>query len=239
MNQIDEKLNTQLKIEKDSSKLYDSFIKKIDIPEIKNKIIQIRDDEIEHAKIVSEMISLIKDKPKVSVSKGEEKSIDMRGFIDDYSSLLVMTNIEQYSHTVINIIKKLNMNCIYLSFNKIPKYTKKLLIDYNVDIGKIKFISCVKVPGGDTIVDPENLTELSVTLEKSMKGMKDKFFVVVDTISAFSVYHSTNLIQRFVSSMNPKIGRHGAGVVWIAISDESEKELNDKISPLCDKVIHL
>lgn len=239
MNQIDEKLNAQLKIEKDSSRLYDSFIRKIDIPEIKNKIIQIRDDEIKHARLVAEMISLIKDKPKVSVSKGEEKTIDTGGFIDDYSSLIVMTNVEQYSHTVVNIIKKLDMNCIYLSFNKIPKYTKKLLIDHDVDIGKIKFISCIKVPGRDITVDPENLTELSVTLEKLMKRMKDKFFVLVDTISAFSSYHSINLIQRFVSSINPKVGKYGSGIVWVAIDDESEKELNDKISPLCDKVIRL
>ena len=239
MNQINEKLIRQLKIEKDAFNLYNSFIKKIDDQKLKKSIIRIRDDEKEHIGIVEEMISLVKmHKAGIETVKEEaKKGIELKGFINEFSSLFITTNIDNYPFTIINIIKGLDMNCIYLSFNKMPGYIKKLLIDHRLDTGKIKFISCVKSSGSWAYTNPENLTSLSVKLEESARGMKGKFFVLIDSISAFSAYHSANAILRFVGLVNSKMEKYGSGIVWVAIDDEGEKGLNDKIGPLCDKII--
>jgi len=71
MSQINEKLNRQLKIEKDAFNLYNSFIKKIDGQKLKKNIIKIRDDEKEHIGVVEEMISLVKmHKAEIETVKG-------------------------------------------------------------------------------------------------------------------------------------------------------------------------
>ncbi len=239
MSSINEKLAKQLKTEEYAVKLYTSIAKKTANTKIKGSIARIRDDEKEHARLVMEMISLMK-MHKAGIKTGAmetKKGIELNGFINEFSSLFITTDIDNYPFTIINVIKELDMGCIYLSFNKMPIYIKKLLADHRLDTGKIKFISCVKSPGSWAYTDPENLTSLSIKLEESAKGMKGKFFVLIDSISAFSAYHSTNAILRFVSLINSKIGRYGSGVVWIAVNDESENGVNSRIGPLCDKII--
>ena len=54
-------------------------------------------------------------------------------------------------------------------------------------------------------------------------------------ISAFLVYHDVNTIAKFVSTVNSKIESYDAGVIWLAIGDESEKELINKVGSLCSR----
>lgn len=238
MSSIHEILDIQLKLEENACQLYKSFIKKINNPEIKDKITEIRDDELIHIGLVKEMIELIgKSEPKISPAK--EKIIDFEGFIDSFNSLFVVTNIEKYSSTILSIIKELQINCIYLSYNKIPKYIKNLLINHKISTDKIRFINCVKLPTEGITIPPEHLTKLSITLEELVKETKGRFFVLVDTISAFSVYHDTATTLKFLSAVNSKFGMRSGGVVWIAIDGESEKDLISKASPLCDKVTRI
>ena len=72
---------------------------------------------------------------------------------------------------------------------------------------------------------------------KLVKTMQGKFFVIVDTVSAFSTYHPTDTIMKFVSSINSKIERRSSGIIWISISGEAKNELNDRVGALCNKLI--
>ena len=239
MSQINEKLNKQLKIEKNAFELYNSFIKKIDDFKLRNEVIKIRNDEKEHINLVKEMISIMRGyKAGIRTTKTKEKAINLGGFIDKFNSLLVMTDIGGYAHAITRVIEELGVDCIYLSFNKTPRYIKKLLAEYKIDLRRIKFVNCVKFSKeGDINANPEALTEISLALEEMMQKMKGKFFILVDTISAFSLYHSANSILRFVGLVNSKLEKYNGGIIWMAVDDENEEGLNEKIGPLCDKII--
>ena len=60
MSKLVKLLKKQLKIEKGSIKLYDSFIKSINDRKAKKQIRKIKDDEKEHVLFVMSMISMIK-----------------------------------------------------------------------------------------------------------------------------------------------------------------------------------
>jgi hypothetical protein len=238
MNELLEKLKAHLKMERDSKETYDSFISRIDNADIKNGISAIRNDEIEHIKIVEEMISIVENySNSITVRGGIRHGINLKGFITDFNSLMVTSDVENYPDTILDIIKDMELQCVYISFNKIPKYIKNLIKKDGLNLKNIKFISCVKSAGDDIIVSPENLTGLSIELEKQISKISGKFFVIFDTLSAFTVYHSKDIIMQFVGSINSKVETHNAGVVWIAINEEGEKEIINKAGPLCDRVI--
>lgn len=240
MIKLNKKLNEQLQIEKDSIALYNSFIKRVDTPNIRDKITKIRNDEIKHFNLVKELISIAEKYKPIHLSKIEKKTINLAGFINKFNSLLVITALDKYPSAIINIMAELKMNCIYLSFNKMPSYIKKLLIDHGIDIKKIKFIGCLDADEEqDKNINPQSLTDLSINLEKLMKGMKNGFFVLIDSISAFPAYHNLEIISRFVSLINAKSEKYNSGIIWLSILNEDGKELNSKISPLCNKTIKL
>jgi len=241
MNQINEKLIGQLKIEKDAFNLYNSFIKKIGGSKIKKALIEIRDDEKEHISLAEEMISVINGYgAKIKITKAKERAVNLGGFMDEFSSLFIKTDISSYARIAVGIVEELNMNCIYLSFNKTPRYTKRLMAEHKIGLRRIKFVNCVKFSKeGDINANPEALTEISLALEELMQKMRGKFFILVDTISSFSVYHSTNAILKFIGLVNSKLEKYNCGAIWVAIDSESEKGLNDKIIPLCDRFIKI
>lgn len=240
MQKINEKLEKQLEIEKKAVKLYATFIQKLEDSKIEGELINIRDGKLEHIRLVEEMSSMLKSyAPKIKIAKSKDANIEMDGFIDKFSSLFIMIHIDNYPQTIMNIIKELDKSCIYLSFNKVPKYTKKLLAEHGIEVKKIKFINCIKASGEDITVDPEDLTKMSIVLEDMMKKTKEDFFVLVDPISAFPVYHEMNKILRFVSFINSKAACHNSGIIWVSIDDENENALNNKVGQLCDKVMKI
>lgn len=236
MDKILEKLNTQLKLEKDSIELYDSFIQKIDKEEIKNRISAIRNDEIKHVELVEEMIKLIESAKNIIVNEKKEEQISIQGFLEDFSSTAVIVPLEKYPQTIADIISQLQMPCIYLSFNKMANYTKKMLESKKIDISKVKFATCIN-GSDDSISEPGNLTGLSIGLERMMK-FDGKFYLFIDSLSAFTTYHSIEDIQKFVSFTNSKMQGKNAGVIWMIIKDENES-IASKIGQLCDKTIKI
>jgi len=241
------KLRKQLKIEISSKNLYRIFVKRIKDKKIDKNINSIIKDELKHIGIVKELIGLVEGyKEPLKAKSGEAKKdveakdIDFLGFIKEFSSVFITVPIDKISSSIIRIIKKFNMHCLYISFNKIPRYIKKELAYNGVNIKNIQFITCVKIKKNkDIVIDPEALTEISIVLSQCLEKMPHNCFILVDTISAFQTYHSIDTILRFVSSINTKVAEKGSGVIWVSIKSETDKTLNNKIAPLCDKVIYL
>ena len=99
------------------------------------------------------------------------------------------------------------------------------------------FISCVKSSGNDINIEPEDLTKLAIVIKEAVKSIKVRSFVLIDPITAFTVYHDQDKISKFVSAMNNSLMRQNCAVLWISIPSESDKSFISKISSLCDKTI--
>ena len=127
MKEIEDKFAMQLKYEQDSAKFYDYIISHTKEKDIVDVVSKIKDDEIRHIKLVQEMQKLVKGRDIKAVGEIIDVDIDLKGFREDYNSVLINTKIDDYSHAIIDLIQKIDGKCVYVSFNKIPKYTKKLL----------------------------------------------------------------------------------------------------------------
>ena len=154
-------------------------------------------------------------------------------------SCLASTKISKYPHSVVKIISELGADCVYVSYNKIPKQTKKLLAEEGLDGGKVGYINCVKVDDEDTTVDPEALTTLTVTIEDALEGLGGDAFILIDSLPAFTAYHKINTIMKFVGALNAEMEERDTDIIWLTLDDESERELNEKVGPLCDKVTEI
>jgi rubrerythrin len=243
-------LKKQLQVEIISRELYIGFLKKLDNANFKKIISKIIEDEERHIEIVNEMIKIVEEYKKEIVekktgkekTKEAEKELKIGGIFKEANSVLFLSSVDDYMFEVKHIIKNIlsktaEKKIIYVSYNKIPKYTKKLFKEDNINLNKIFFINCVGTHEGEDInLRPEEITTLAITIENLCEKIKNPV-IIVDTVSAFSVYNPVNTITRFVSSINDKARERNYYILWVAIDDEDEKNLNGKLKEFCDAVL--
>ena len=169
------------------------------------------------------------------IKRSEETKFTIKGEI----ILFLIYKTEDYMYKLISLLKQLSneRKIIYISYNKIPKYIKKVLKENKFDMKNIVFINGVDIKSDEDInIRPEDLTKLSIIINETAKKLKN-VTVVVDTISAFSTYHNDKTICQFVASMNDRARNEEYSIIWVAIDEPAERPLNLKLSQLCDKTI--
>jgi len=234
------KLEEQLKIEIMSKDVYLEFLKKIKDKEIHDDIKHILGEEIKHIGIVNELIDLVKGYNK-PIREYKGKKVEPKVQFKGLAPSLLLYKTEDYMHSLISIIRDISneRRIIYVSYNKIPKYIKELLRENKFDIGRITFINGVGIESDEGInIRPEDLTKLSIAINQATEKIKD-VTIIVDTISAFSTYHSNKIICQFVASMNDKARNGNYGLIWVTIDSIEDKPLNLKLAALCDKTIRM
>lgn len=241
--QLLDALDKQLMTEIDAQRVYRGFLKKIDNKEITGHIKKIIIDEIEHIAIVEDMIKIVKEyqKPVKELKATGKKGKELKNILEGGNSILVLCNIEGYTDKILMFLKKLTeqkKHIIYISYNKIPKYIKKLIEERKIDLGDITFINCSGGEDAEAInIRPEALTELSLAIT----GLADRFkniAIIVDTISAFSIYNSIEIISKFIASISNSARKRNFIVLWMNNNPE-DKIFNSKIANLCDSVVNL
>lgn len=232
---LKELLYDQLKIEQDSIILYKSFIDKIEDDSIKLKLDAILKSEVNHVEIVKNMISLIENESnKIMSIQTDNINLDLSGFLNEYGNLHIHTKIDNYSETIKKLIKTLNMPLLYISYNKILKYTKAFLEKENINLEKIKFITCINNDDDENYINPESLTDISIEIGSFLEE-NSKCAIIIDSISGFSIYYNNDEILKFVTSINSKFQSGTSGPIWISIGEEADSEFIEKIASTCNK----
>ncbi len=233
------KLEEQWKIEKKSEELYQGYVSKFKDEKIKERIVKIINDEKKHQKVVEAMLKRVKSY-KEEVKERLETEDKIKEYIQNGNAIILISKIGEYMKRIISALKAVQdeRKIIYVSYNKLPKYTKKLFEQYNIDLHKIQFINCVESLNNDNdiYIHPGELTKLAITLTKLIKELKNPI-VIVDTISGFTTYNTRDTIIQFVASLNDLARNKEYIILWIAIEEESESSLNSKLSQLCDETI--
>jgi rubrerythrin len=242
-------LRNQLEIEIKSRDLYTRFLGEIDKADFKKTINKIEQDEEKHIKIVKELIQIVEDygiikekKIKKEFKEKDEGEVKTNKVISQANSIFFLTDLETYMYKIKRILKENlkepSKKAVYVSYNKLPKYTKKMFDEYKINSNQIIFINCVGVSFGEDIsINPQDLTKLAITINNTVVDMKNPL-VVIDTVSAFSVYHNIDLISKFVSSMNDSARRKSYTLLWVALKSEGGADLNSKLASFCDTVIN-
>ena len=245
-----ENLSLQKKLERDAANAYSGMLKYFSGKDAKT-IRRIIGDEKEHEKLVGEVISIVESARERPAAKGTGGAFDRKveknfaGFLEGFFSILCITGIKNYIEVNNSILKYMvnsrKKKVVYVSINKLTGYLKRLLADAGINASEISVVSCAFDESGNAktkgkvCVNPKDLTYLSIEMEKLAEKNKSAF-VFFDSISALSVYHKPDAIEKFVLFVNESMEQKGIGVVWISFKEASEEALNGKISMFCEKV---
>jgi hypothetical protein len=238
--QILEGLEEQMILEVAARDAYASLVGAVDDGRVKTVVSKIVEDEIDHINILNELIKIVKDYPK---HIGETGVGTIRSPLDsafsEGNAFLLVSTLDRYMIDIVSSLKQLqNRRVLYVSYNKIPKYTKKVLADFGIGLDNTLFISCVEMETHDDInVSPTDLTKLSITISDSMDILGADGVILIDSLFGFSTYHNENTITRFVGIINNKARDKEHKVIWVALNEPGENVLNNKVSQLCDRTI--
>lgn len=245
-----ENLRAQKKLERDAANAYSNMPKYFSGKDAKT-IRRIIEDEKEHERLVGKVIQIVESAAARPAAKGAVGAFDRKvennfaGFLEGFFSILCITGIKNYIELNGSILKYMlnsrKKKAVYVSVNKLTGYLRRLLADAGVNTGEISIVSCAfgdsgsaKVPG-TVCINPKDLTYLSIEMEKLAEKNRSAF-VFFDSVSALSVYHKPDAIEKFVSFVNESMEQKGIGVVWISFKEPSEEALNKKLSMFCEKV---
>ena len=202
------------------------------------KIKEVIEDEIRHMQVVDGLICLIRDyKGPITQSNPVEQSVFA---IDDSPAVIFFqSSLDKYVYNIIPLLKGCEgRKVVYVSYNKVPKYTKKVFSDSGVKLDNISFINCSTAESqGDLNLSPWDLNKLSEAISGMLRDLKDEV-LVVDTVSALSNYNDEKSITEFFSSISNDARARGYRVFWIDISDINPA-LNSKLSQLSDETVRI
>lgn len=228
-----------LTVEVEVRDLYEDYLQKIADKSIVERLSRIRDDEIEHVGIANQLIVLM--------TEYKDYSVVVKGLVDfsKGSVLLFSCGVDRRNRMNTGILRYLigerGLNCVYVAVNKPSYLLREALKRDDIDVEKISFIDCSMVDFGDEkgiVVRPENLTDLSMAIEKLLREKtSEETFVHFDSISTYHIFHEAEVIQKFILFLANMLRKKGVGLVLIAIKEEMEEKQIARLTVFCDKRI--
>ncbi|MAF36439.1 hypothetical protein CL622_04975 [archaeon] len=93
----------------------------------------------------------------------------------------------------------------------------------------------------DLYIDsPEDLTQISIALEKVLKALKGKdSFLIVDSLSKLTFYHKQNSLFQFMNVLVNQCRATNTKLVILGIEEDLPQNLRDNIEEMCDRVIQM
>jgi len=254
------KLKFQYDFEKLARDVYSKDIKKLTDKKVIKTIQSIIEDEKRHMIAVEEMIDIVKKTDlkvkevkagkgtkgkKLKIKRESTEHIKSKIFsvvkeLEKRDCILISDTVGNYFKDIIDLLTlEKSHRFLYVSYNKVPKYTKATLKEQGVDPNKIIFVNCSGIPNNEDInLKPEELVKLSIVITETAKRIKN-LFVLFDSLSSMPTYHTPQVITRFVSSVNDHAREKGYKIIWIVINESIPTTLYNQLCPLFDKVISL
>jgi hypothetical protein len=232
-------LMEQLKLEKAAKDAYQELVNSDVDARISAGVGGVLADEVSHIRIVEGLIELVAGYGK-PLEKADAAPVDNADvFFRGANAILLLSGLDRYVADIIKALRRVRgRRVVYVSFNKVPKYTKRVLSDHDIDVGAIRFIDCVdsSVPC-DVSVPPNDLTRLSIAVSEALEGIGADAVIIFDTLSGLSTFHDVNTISRFVGILNNNARTKGHAILWVAVDSPDEGAVNSRASQLCDRTL--
>ena len=178
----------------------------------------------------------------VDKKRFNEQLISMKDYV-----ALATVNAKKYQQTNIDIIKSLTdkgIPGVYVTLNKPFITIKKFFEEKKVDLRLILFIDAVtEVSTGEIkktkaclfIGSPENLSDISIAIDQAVTAIpsKDKF-LFFDSLNTLLVYNDVRVVAQFIHFLANKMRTWKIRGIIISLKKESDRELIDELSQICD-----
>ncbi len=157
---------------------------------------------------------------------------------------------ELYSHISsempVEMVREWGMQGIFVSANKpyctVEETFRKLGI-----MDKIIFVDCASRLAGVNPTDervvlvnsPGDLTQLAITLGKSIEQVEHQRFLVFDSLTTLLIYSKVELLMQFAHSLGITMRAKSVTCFFLAVDQEATKEMLKFLSTIADEYVHL
>ena len=162
--------------------------------------------------------------------------------------ILNIMDPNKYFDGIVKILKKnpSQKNVIYVTTNKPYATIVNSLKSKSIKTENILFIDCIsKQIKQDTskeadnciyIGSPQNLTAISIAVNESIKSMKGKKMLLLDSLSILLIYNDANTIGKFSNFLLNKMRAADVDTVVLALESDANKDIIKQIESFVDEV---
>ena len=174
----------------------------------------------------------------------------MQGLPEPFVVLFIATPtkyLEQNLELLRDFVNRRKMAGIYVTVNRPYESLVSMLKGEKVDTARMFFIDMVsKMPQdkpsrtGNCIFmgSATNLTDLSVAISQAVSAnTKDKKFIFLDSLSTMLIYNEAGSLAKFSHFLTSRLREWNVDGVFISLDTKSDKELTEKLSQFCDRVV--
>ena len=150
------------------------------------------------------------------------------------------------SELPVELVKEWGIEGVLVSANKPYLTVKESLLALGI-LDKLIFVDCASrlagaSPSGEKLVlinNPANLTELTISITKSVKILGEKCFLVFDSLTTLLIYSKVKLLTQFAHSLGLMLKANKVTSLFLAVEQETSKEMLSFLSTIADNFVHL
>jgi hypothetical protein len=127
--------------------------------------------------------------------------------------------------------------------NLLGIYEKK-----GIDTKKITVIDCVSksqgIKAGNSkkvifVDNPSSLTQISLSISESIKNIKGKKYLYIDSMTTMLIHNQAKTFSSFVHAILTKLRMSDTNGLIFSIAKGIAEEVRNEIAQLCDKVVQV
>ncbi len=150
------------------------------------------------------------------------------------------------SEIPVEIVNEWGMEGVLVSANK-PYTTVEESFRKTGILDKILFVDCASRlagvnPSGERVMlieNPADLTQLAISLSKSVERLGEKGFLVFDSLSTLLIYSRLDQLTKFAHSVGLMMKARGITCFFLAVDQEATKEMLCFLSSIADEFVHV
>lgn len=150
------------------------------------------------------------------------------------------------SEIPVEMVKEWGLEGVFVSANK-PYLTMEESFRKLGILDKIIFVDCASRLAGDhpsaerlvLINNPADLTQLAISLTKSIDRLGEKKFLVFDSLTTLLIYSKLDPLTQFAHSLGLMLKTKRVTCFFLAVDQEATKEMLSFLSTIADEFVHV
>jgi len=171
-----------------------------------------------------------------------EKLMPYLGNFTGSSNIILSTSSKNYPTLVDSTVKCLvnlkGISCVYVSLIQPIQSLRQMFTKEGIFVEKIRFIESNAIPVSPDSIPPQNLTELSIRIEKELDALEGSKVVIFDTLSTLFLYNPQKMVEEFIVFQNKLCKINSYAIAWIDVGSK-EYLISETAKAFCDRFIEV
>ena len=157
--------------------------------------------------------------------------------------VLHIVSPKNYFSSVVRILKGVKKeSVVYVSTNKPYAYLAGTLGAKGVSTEKIFFIDCLSPDEPNKkncvfIESPDSLSAISIAIDESVKQIKGKKSLFLDSLSVLLIYHEAQNVAKFSNFILGRMRSLDIDTIFLVLESDAQKDVIKQVSSFVDEII--